>query len=109
MTVVTRTATSGLESRRIARALAHRDRYRYVHPEVVAEPGGWRIVSPCCSRRIDPAGGVIDIAWIERLAQGWRLHRRDHAAPCWRPVLESTRLQELLDRLASDPLHEFWV
>jgi len=109
VSVVASIAASGLESRRIARALARRERYRYVHPEVIAEGGGWKVVSPCCSRRVDPDGGVIDIAWIEPSDIGWRLHRHDHSADAWQPVLESRRFQDLMDRLSSDPLHEFWV
>ncbi len=46
--------------------------------------------SPCCSRNVDPEGGVIDIALLEpcmlpRQAApvGWRLHSRDHAGATW--------------------------
>lgn len=104
-----RSPERSLEQRRIERALAQRERYRYVHPCVQAHGTGWRIVSPCCSRRVDPNGGVIDIAWLQPLAAPrWRLHARDHDAQCWRAVLEGG-LAELLDRLARDPLHQFWL
>ena len=47
---------------RIERALHQRVRYRYVQPKVQRAEVGWVITSPCCSRNIDPKGGVIDIA-----------------------------------------------
>jgi len=98
------------ERARIQRALKNRLRYRYVQPTVVPERGGWKVVSPCCSRRIDPEGGVIDIAWLVPLdATRWRLHAREHALGAWREVLDSERLSDLLARLCEDPLHEFWV
>lgn len=98
-----------LEQRRIERALRARSRYRYVQPQVLAEGEGWRIQSPCCSRRIDPEGGVIDIAWLERVdALRWRLHARDHQSACWR-LVEDGSLMHLLERLTADPVHEFWI
>ncbi len=78
-----------LDRRRIQRALRERVRYRYVQPKVMGEvdadgePAGWRIVSPCCSRNIDPDGGEIDIAWLQPLPDSrWRLHMRDHQLAC---------------------------
>lgn len=98
-----------LLQRRIERALRGRTRYRYVQPQVLNEEQGWRIVSPCCSRRIDPDGGLIEIAWLQRLGPSdWRLHAREHEAARWRGVLDG-RLDELLAHLAADPLHEFWI
>jgi len=100
---------SALEQRRIERALRGRRRYRYVQPQVLAEGQGWKVISPCCSRRVDPDGGVIDIAWLEPLGgHRWLLHARDHAAGRWHPVKEGA-LPELLDQLSGDPLHQFWV
>lgn len=104
-----RARVANLVQTRIERALGGRARYRYVKPQVVAEGQGWKIISPCCSRRVDPAGGVIDIAWIEPLEDGyWRLHARDHARARWQPVLEWSRLEPLLDHLRVDPGREFW-
>lgn len=98
-----------LTRRRIERALRRRERYRYVQPVVESEGGGWRVRSPCCSRRVDVQGGVIDIAWLEPLrAVQWRLHAREHDAGCWRAVEEGP-LSQVLERLVSDPLHEFWI
>lgn len=100
---------ANLTQARIARALKGRTRYRYVKPQVVAEGEGWKIISPCCSRRVDPHGGIIDIAWIEPLGDGrWRLNARDHARACWQPVVDSRQLQVLLDHLCADPQQEFW-
>lgn len=99
----------GLEQRRIERALRARSRYRYVQPEVLSEGSGWRVRAPCCSRRVDPDGGLIDIAWLERVdTHRWRLHARLHKAQCWRAVDDGS-LPQLLERLAADPLHEFWI
>ncbi len=92
----------------IRRVLRSRLRYRYVRPQVLRAESGWRIVSPCCSRKIDPQGGLIDIAWIEPLPNGWRLHARDHSRGCWVAEQESAELADLLDTLRRDPLHRFW-
>lgn len=80
-----------MDLRRIARALAARERYRYVWPHVSPAERGYRISSPCCSRRVDPQGGEIDIDWIEHVRSSgrWRLHRRDHAAAGPRMFRES--------------------
>ncbi|MEW6168757.1 MAG: hypothetical protein AB1651_13830 [Pseudomonadota bacterium] len=103
-----RPPVADVTQRRILRALNERSRYRYVKPEIAPEGEGWKISSPCCSRRVDPEGGVIDIAWIEPIGQGWRLHARDHAQARWQPVLDARRLQTLLERLRLDPFREFW-
>lgn len=98
-----------LTQRRIERALRKRERYRYVQPEVQALEQGWCVRSPCCSRRVDAQGGVIDIAWLTPLgAARWRLHARDHGEARWRAVAEGS-LQQLLEHLVGDPLHEFWI
>jgi hypothetical protein len=99
-----------LDVRRIARALAGRGRYRYVSPHVSVAARGYRISSPCCSRRVDPQGGEIDIAWIEYIESTgwWRLHHRDHAALRWVPYAEFARLLELLAHLNRDPGRLFW-
>lgn len=98
-----------LDPLRIARALARRERYKYVHPRVEREGPGWKIVSPNCSRNVDPGGGEIDIAWFVPVNEGgWLLHARDHAQGCW--VLKATglTLSEALERVCADPLREYW-
>lgn len=98
-----------LDRRRIERALRHRVRYRYVQPQVQRAPTcGWVITSPCCSRNVDPGGGVIDIAWLEPLDQGWALHAKDHAQGDWLLQEEAATLQALLDALCVDPQRVFW-
>lgn len=99
-----------MDLRRIARSLAARERYRYVSPHVSVGERGYRISSPCCSRRVDPQGGEIDIAWIEHIESNgwWRLHHRDHATLRWVPYAEFARLHELLAHLNRDPGRLFW-
>lgn len=95
--------------RRLERALRQRVRYRYVRPRVLREGDGFRVESPCCSRNVDPDGGVIDIALLTPLApRGWRLHSRDHAAGAWVPHEDSEALDELLDLLCLDAQRLFW-
>lgn len=96
--------------RRIARSLDARERYRYVSPHVTLAERGYRISSPCCSRRVDPQGGEIEIAWIEHIESSgwWRLHHRDYATARWVPYAEFARLNELLTHLNRDPGRLFW-
>lgn len=101
------TSAGELERRRVQRTLRERVRYRYVRPIVRPAEDGWRIASPCCSRNVDVKGDVIDIAWLKRLANGWRLYYKDHAAQCWRPYREG-RLTDLLETLRLDPERRFW-
>jgi selenocysteine lyase/cysteine desulfurase len=103
------TQATELDRRRIVRALELRGRYRYVTPSVLVEPDGFRIVSPCCSRNIDPEGGTIDIARIEHDAELalWRLYSKNHATLEWLPQAEG-RLHEMLDLLKEDPDRVFW-
>jgi hypothetical protein len=102
-------AVLDLDRARIERALAVRGRYKYVQPRVVPEGGGWKIVSPNCSRNVDTAGGEIDIAWLEPDAAGrWQLHARDHARTCWVPKAGGLTLAAALDRLCADPMRDFW-
>lgn len=98
-----------LDRARIERALASRTRYRYVHPRVLPGERGWNIVSPNCSRNIDPAGGDIDIAWLEPAGGGlWNLHARDHALKAWRCAVSGIALAQALERLCGDAAREFW-
>lgn len=98
-----------LDRVRIERALRHRVRYRYVQPQIErAEWGGWVITSPCCSRNIDPNGGVIDIAWVEPVEDAWALYFKDHVHDRWVLHDESRHLQPLLDEICVDPMRVFW-
>ena len=99
-----------VDRKRIERALEARARYRYVSPEVRGMEGGYRIESPCCSRNIDAAGGMIDIARLEYASglQRWRLYRKDHARSEWRLFGEFGALAALLQMLNQDPDRIFW-
>ncbi|MGD9545326.1 MAG: hypothetical protein AB7F41_00195 [Methylocystis sp.] len=96
--------------KRITRALEQRRRYRYVTPLVLRTANGYRIQSPCCSRNVDPDGGVIDIALLlfDERKGNWRLLRKDHAIGVWELDSEFTRLAELLDHLKEDAERRFW-
>ena len=109
------TAVLDLDRLRIARALHRRIRYKYVQPRVVREGLGWKVVSPNCSRNVDPQGGEIDIAWLQPGPAGtnglpafWLLHARDHVQGCWALKLRAPTLPDALDRLVQDPHREFW-
>ena len=99
-----------VDRKRIERALAARVRYRYVSPEVQADEAGYRIQSPCCSRNVDKAGGTIDIARLEYVAdsRAWRLYRKDHAQREWAFYKEFSALTALLQFLNLDPDRSFW-
>jgi hypothetical protein len=98
------------DRKRIERALKRRKRYRYVTPSVAAVTDGYRIESPCCSRNIDPQGGVVDVALMlydaGRLT--WQLFRKDHKRGIWELHSSYDRLIELLDQLNADPERTFW-
>ncbi len=99
-----------LDLRRVVRALETRQRYRYVEPSVLPTEDGYLIRSACCSRNIDPDGGVIDIALLrwDKDSPGWCLYRRDHAAQGWITDSRFARLPELFERLNADPDRIFW-
>lgn len=99
-----------LDHRRILRAVERRRRYRYVTPRVLAAENGYRVVSPNCSRNIDPGGGEIEVALIHYTAASgtWRLFYRDHAARRWCMAGEAPRLAPLLAELAEDESRRFW-
>jgi len=99
-----------VDRKRIDRALGKRKRYRYVTPVVRSIEAGYEIVSPCCSRNIDPEGGVIDIARLEFQDQSrcWRLYRKDHRANQWIEYGEFHALSQILELLNEDPDRQFW-
>jgi len=98
------------DRRRIERALKVRKRYRYVSPSVAAVVGGYRIQSPCCSRNIDPDGGIVDIALLlyDGSRAEWQLFRKDHGSGAWEAASRFDRLIELLELLNADPERKFW-
>jgi hypothetical protein len=94
---------------RIERALVKRQRYRYVQPRVEREGTGWKVVSPNCSRNIDPNGGEIPVAWFEPLGDGrWALHSHDHARKAWCTEASAIALDDAIERVCADPLGRFW-
>ncbi len=99
-----------VDRKRIERALAGRERYRYVTPAVRPAEHGYRIESPCCSRNIDEQGGIIDIARIEYVPElrRWRLYRRDHRQNDWTIYAEYATLAALLSELNQDQRRVFW-
>ncbi len=97
------------ERKQIERAIGKRKRYRYVRPTVRISDEGIVVESPCCSRRIDPAGGVVEIALLQRLPSGgWRLYRRDHSSAQWELHSLYEKLSDLLEPLKEDPERVFW-
>jgi hypothetical protein len=100
---------NAFDLKRIERALAERSRYRYVRPAVRTVDEGFRIESPCCSRRIDPDGGMVDIALIRHLQPGgWGLYRKDHGAGEWLLYETFETLGGLLEELKKDPKQVLW-
>ncbi len=99
-----------VDRKRIERALAARERYRYVTPAVRPAEHGYRIESPCCSRKIDESGGTIDIARIEYVPElrPWRLYRRDHRQNDWEFYAAYATLAVLLSELNQDRRRVFW-
>jgi hypothetical protein len=94
---------------RIERALRRRARYKYVHPRVEREGAGWKIVSPNCSRNIDPQGGEIAIAWFLPANEGlWLLHARDHAQGCWRLSAAALPIDAAIALVCADAERIFW-
>ena len=97
------------ERKQIERAIGTRKRYRYVRPRVRVVPDGILVESPCCSRRIDPDGGIVDIALLQHMETGgWRLYRKDHEAAEWRLHGVYDKLADLLEPLKEDPERVFW-
>ena len=105
----TRSPVRNLTLHRVQRALRERVRYRYVRPQVLLEGQAYRIQSPCCSRKVDPQGGMIDIALlVPHGSNQWCLCSRDHARHEWVPRLRNAPLDALLQALCSDPERQFW-
>lgn len=99
-----------LDRKRIERALRDRRRYRYVEPSVKKVEGGYRIESPCCSRNIDPEGGIVDVALLSHDGERgvWCLFWKNHAKGLWELDRTCERLHELMDRLNIDEERKFW-
>jgi hypothetical protein len=99
-----------LDRTRIERALAGRNRYKYVQPRVDRHDSGWIVSSPNCSRNVDAQGGEIPIAWFEPDGSGrWRVHARDHAAGQWQRKAQGLTLPDALQLVCTDAQREFWV
>ena len=98
------------DCRRIAHLLESRRRYRYVEPRVVPIPNGYRIESPCCSRNVDPAGGIIDIALLEHRSDqdSWALYRKAHPQDAWIIDSHHPSLSAALALLNEDTDRLFW-
>jgi hypothetical protein len=99
-----------VDRKRIERAIENRKRYRYVSPSVHPIDNGYCVKSPCCSRNIDPHGGVVDVAIVQH-AQGarpWRLYRKERSTNDWLLYAEYERLGDLLEQLNTDPQRSFW-
>ncbi|MCB2017337.1 MAG: hypothetical protein KDF54_07480 [Hydrogenophaga sp.] len=93
----------------IERALKDRARYRYVQPRVVAEGEAFRIEAPCCSRNVDKAGGVIDIALLRPMAGGtWQVYGRDHQLDAWVLRARGLSLGDALESVCIDADRSFW-
>ena len=99
-----------VDLKRIERAIDKRKRYRYVSPEVHPATDGYVIQSPCCSRNVDPDGGLIDIARLEFKAQRgcWWLYHKDHVLDHWIMHGEYQSLAQILTLLNEDPERRFW-
>lgn len=99
-----------IDLKRIEYALLKRARYRYVSVSVLPEENGYRIVSPCCSRTIDPNGGDIDIALMkfDESANMWKLFSKNHMNQVWFLHLRAETICQLLECLNEDPAKLFW-
>lgn len=104
-----RSPVRSLTVHRVQRALRERKRYRYVRPQVLIEGEALRIQSPCCSRKVDPQGGMIDIALlIPHGSNQWCLCSRDHVRHKWVPRIRNAPLDALLSALCADQDRQFW-
>ena len=99
-----------LDRKRIERAIAGRKRYRYVSPSVHMVESGYLVRSPCCSRNVDPDGGVVDVALAQyrNAPLPWLLYCKDHNTQQWLLYAAYNQLAELLADLSVDPDRQFW-
>lgn len=99
-----------VDRKRIERAIENRKRYRYVSPSVHPIDNGYCVKSPCCSRNVDPEGGVVDVALVQHDCglRPWRLYRKEHSSNDWRLHAVYERLGDLLEQLNADPHRLFW-
>jgi hypothetical protein len=98
-----------LMQHRLERALRERVRYRYVQPNVLVEGNSYRIESPCCSRKVDPTGGMINIALlVPHEGNRWCLCSRDHVNHTWVARFQNESLDAVLDLLCVDSDRQFW-
>jgi hypothetical protein len=102
--------TNEFDRKRIELALADRKRYRYVSPSVEPVGVGYVVRSPCCSRNVDPSGGMVDVALLQYGGgpRPWGLYQKDHESQQWRLHTEYERLTQLLEHLNADPTRRFW-
>ena len=98
------------DCKRIEQAIAERKRYRYVSPSVYPVGGGYIVRSPCCSRNVDPNGGVVDVALLQyaNALRPWLLYRKDHESQEWQLHAAYQQLTALLEHLNADPTRRFW-
>jgi hypothetical protein len=101
---------NAIDQRRIERALRGRKRYRYVKPRVVSMADGYRIEAPCCSRNIDPEGGIVDVALLfhDSDERGWILFSRDHSKDLWVAHSLHETIHGAIDVIVADENREFW-
>lgn len=99
-----------IDCRRIERALLERRRYRYVRPRVVSMADGYRIEAPCCSRNIDPDGGIVDVALLfhDSDERRWILFSKDHRKDSWVAHSLHPTIHGAIDIIVSDADREFW-
>jgi hypothetical protein len=97
------------DRKRIQLAVAARKRYRFVKAAVRPAEGGFRIESPCCSRRVDPNGGVVNIALLLYREPGvWQLYGMDRETAGWLLHRTYEKLGDLLEELKTDAGQLFW-
>ncbi len=100
---------NAFDRKHVERAIQQRTRYLYVTPALHLVEGGFHIESPCCSRRVDAEGGMVDIALLLCPQPGtWMLNSKDHSTAKW--LLHGTYkwLCDLLEELKKDSQQKFW-
>ncbi len=100
---------NAFDRKHVERAIKQRARYLYVTPALHRVKGGFRIESPCCSRRVDAEGGVVDVALLLCPQPGvWMLYSKDHSTAKWMLHGRYKWLCDLLEELKKDPQQKFW-